>query len=105
MTKGSSRPAGPAGGRTEAQFLALWGGLPPPLLRLLDLYLLDNPDVPAPHVGMDVDRFQAGFIGWYRRSTDPEVRAALHEAVTYFAMERPPGWRNAACPQPGDGAS
>ena len=82
---------GREGELTEEQFLALWGGLPPPLVRLLDLYLLDNPDVPAPHVGMDTDRFQAGLIGWYRRSADPEVLAALDEAVTYFAVERPAG--------------
>ena len=82
---------GREGELTEERFLALWGGLPPPLVRLLDLYLLDNPDVPAPHVGMDTDCFQAGVIGWYRRSTDPEVLAALHEAVTFYAVERPPG--------------
>lgn len=81
----------PEGGLTEAEFLALWGGLPPPLLRLIDLFLLDNPDVPAPHRGMDVDRFQVGLIGWYRRSTDPEVLAALREAVAFFAVESPPG--------------
>ena len=59
-------------------------------MRLLDLYLLDNPDVPAPHLGMDVERFQFDFRDWYRRSTDPEVLAALDEAVVYFAMEAPP---------------
>ena len=104
MSEESGLPFAPGGELTESQFLALWGGLPP-LVRLIDLYLLDNPDVPAPHPGMDLDRFQAGFIGWYRRSTDPEVLAALHEAVMYFVMERPPGCSNAACPQPGDGAS
>jgi hypothetical protein len=85
MSEGSGLPFGPGGGLTESQFLALWGGLPPPLLRLIDLYLLDNPDVPAPHPAMDVDRFQVGLIGWFRRSTDPEALTALHEAVTYFA--------------------
>jgi hypothetical protein len=78
-------PAGREGELSEAQVLALWSAMPAPLLRLLDLYLLDNPEVPAPHVGMDVERFQAGFVGWYRRSADPEVAAALQEAVEYFA--------------------
>jgi hypothetical protein len=90
MSEKSRYPAGPQGELTEAQFLALWGGLPP-LVRLLDLYLLDNPDVPAPRVGMDAERFQLDFMDWYRRSTDPEVLAALHEAVAYFAMEPLPG--------------
>ena len=90
MSEGSGHPAGHKGELTEAQFLALWGTLPPPLLRLIDLYLLDNPDVPAPHPGMDRERFQIGFRDWYRRSTDPEVLAALDEAVTYFAVQRPP---------------
>jgi hypothetical protein len=57
MSEKSGHPAGPQGELTESQFLALWGGLPPPLLRLIDLYLLDNTDVPAPHLGMDVERF------------------------------------------------
>jgi hypothetical protein len=91
MSEESGHPAGPKGELTEAQFLALWGALPAPLLRLIDLYLLDNPDVPAPRVGMDVERFQFDFRDWYRRSRDPEVLAALDEAVTYFAMERPAG--------------
>jgi hypothetical protein len=90
MSEESRHPAGPQGELTEAEFLALWGALPAPLLRLLDLYLLDNPDVPAPHLGMDVERFQFDFRDWYRRSTDPEVLAALDEAVVYFAMEAPP---------------
>ena len=83
--------SGPEGALTEAEFLVLWAAMLAPLVRLIDLYLLDNPDVPAPHLGMDVDRFQHDFRDWYRRSTDPEVWAALHEAVTYFAVERPPG--------------
>ena len=91
MSEESGHPAGTQGELTEAQFLALWGALPAPQLRLIDLHLLDNPDVPAPRVGMDLERFQLDFMDWYRRSRDPEVLAALDEAVTYFAVERPAG--------------
>jgi hypothetical protein len=83
--------ADPDADLTDAQFLALWGAMPAPLLRLLDLYLLHNPDVPAPHARMDRGRFQADFRDWYRRSADQEVRGTLREAVAYFAGEGAPG--------------
>ena len=46
---------------------------------------------PAPHEGMDVERFRADFRDWWQRSNDPEVLAALREVVAYFAREETPG--------------
>jgi hypothetical protein len=60
----------------------LWAAMPPPVVRLLDLYLLEHPDVPAPHAGMDVQRFRADFLDWWQRSNDPEVLAALRVRLT-----------------------
>jgi hypothetical protein len=61
--------------------------MPPPIVRLLDLYLLEHPEVPAPHADVDVQRFRADFKSWWEQSTDPEVREALQEVVAYFVTE------------------